>query len=65
MEIFELRSRHRLLILSFHMETGEWHKKLSGGAIADAVLDRAILGSWVNAISRFEYYVTAKQSFCF
>ncbi|MGO4936222.1 ATP-binding protein [Fundicoccus sp. Sow4_H7] len=42
MEIFELRSRHRSLILSSQMETGEWHKKLGGGAIADAILDRAI-----------------------
>ena len=40
MEIFELRSRNRSLIISSQMETGEWHKKLGGGAIADAILDR-------------------------
>ena len=42
MEIFELRSRDRSLIISSQMETGEWHKKLGGGAIADAILDRAV-----------------------
>lgn len=46
MEIFELRSRNRCLILSSQMETGEWHKKLGGGAIADAILDRAISNSY-------------------
>lgn len=46
MEIFELRSRERTLILSSQMETGEWHKKLGGGAIADAILDRAISNSY-------------------
>ena len=46
MEVFELRSRHRSLILSSQMETGEWHKKLGGGAIADAILDRAISNSY-------------------
>ena len=34
MEVFELRSRDRSLIISSQMETGEWHKKLGGGAIA-------------------------------
>lgn len=46
MEVFELRNRHRSLILSSQMETGEWHKKLGGGAIADAILDRAISNSY-------------------
>lgn len=46
MEVFELRSRHRSLILSSQMETGEWHKKLGGGAIANAILDRAISNSY-------------------
>lgn len=46
MEVFELRSRHRSLILSSQMETGEWHKKLCGGAIADAILDRATSNSY-------------------
>lgn len=33
------------------METGEWHKKLGGGAIADAILDRAIANSYHVYIS--------------
>jgi DNA replication protein DnaC len=51
MEIFELRSRDRSLIISSQMETGEWHKKLGGGAIADAILDRAISNSYHLYIS--------------
>lgn len=46
MEVFELRSRDRSLIVSSQMETGEWHKKLGGGAIADAILDRAVSNSY-------------------
>lgn len=46
MEVFELRSRHNSLILSSQMETGEWHKKLGSGAIADAILDRAISNAY-------------------
>jgi len=46
MEVFELRSRHHALILSSQMETGEWHKKLGGGAITDAILDRAFSNSY-------------------
>lgn len=46
MEVFEIRSRGRSLIISSQMETGEWHKKLGGGAIADAILDRAISNSY-------------------
>ncbi|MFC3901105.1 IS21-like element helper ATPase IstB [Aliicoccus persicus] len=51
MEVFELRSRNRSLIISSQMETGEWHKKLGGGAIADAILDRAISNSYHLHIS--------------
>lgn len=46
MEVFELRSRDKSIILSSQMETGEWHKKLGGGAIAHAILDRAISNSY-------------------
>lgn len=46
MEVFELRSRDKSIILSSQMETGEWHKKLGGGAIADAILDRAVSNSY-------------------
>lgn len=46
MEIFELRSKDKSLLLSSQMETGEWHKKLGGGAIADAILDRAVSNSY-------------------
>lgn len=46
MEVFELRSRHGSLILSSQMETGEWHKKLGGGAIAEAILDRSISNAY-------------------
>ena len=42
MEIFELRNRNRSLIISSQMEKVEWRKKLGGGDIADAILDRAI-----------------------
>ncbi|CAM4201117.1 ATP-binding protein [Lacicoccus alkaliphilus] len=41
MEVFELRSREKSLILCSQMSSTEWHKKLGGGAIADAILDRA------------------------
>lgn len=51
MEVFELRSRDRSVIISSQMETGEWHKKLGGGAIADAILDRAIANSYHVYIS--------------
>ena len=51
MEVFELRSRDSSLIISSQMETGEWHKKLGGGAIADAILDRAISNSYHLYIS--------------
>ena len=46
MEVYDLRSRDRSLIISSQMETGEWHKKLGGGAIADAILDRAVSNSY-------------------
>lgn len=51
MEVFELRSRNRSLIISSQMETGEWHKKLGGGAIADAILDRSVSNSYHLFIS--------------
>lgn len=50
MEVFELRSRDKSLLLSSQMETGEWHKKLGGGAIADAILDRAVSNSPIISI---------------
>ncbi|WP_414045344.1 ATP-binding protein [Macrococcus equi] len=42
MEVFEIRSREKSLILCSQMNSVEWHKKLGGGAIADAILDRAV-----------------------
>lgn len=41
MEVLEMRSRDKSLILCSQMASAEWHKKLGGGAIADAILDRA------------------------
>lgn len=46
MEVFELRNRSKPLILCSQMSTTEWHKKLGGGAIADAILDRAISNAY-------------------
>ena len=46
MEVFELRSREKSLILCSQMSSAEWHKKLGGGAIADAILDRACSKSY-------------------
>lgn len=46
MKVFELRSRDRSLIISSKMETGEWHKKIGGGAIVDAMLNRAVSNSY-------------------
>lgn len=46
MEVFELRNRSKPLILCSQMSTAEWHKKLGGGAIADAILDRAISNAY-------------------
>lgn len=51
MELFELRNRSKSLILCSQMSTAEWHKKLGGGAIADAILDRAISQSYHVFIS--------------
>lgn len=45
MEVFEIRSREKSLILCSQMTSFERHKKLGGGAIADAILDRAVLKS--------------------
>lgn len=46
MEVFELRSKKRPLIISFQIGTGEWHNKLGGGGIADAILARAASESY-------------------
>ncbi len=35
MEVFEIRSREKVLILSSQMSTSEWHKKMGGGAVID------------------------------
>lgn len=51
MEVFELRNRDKMIILASQMSTAEWHKKLGGGAIADAILDRAINNSYHIFIS--------------
>ncbi len=41
MEVFEIRSREKVLILSSQMSTSEWHKKMGGRAVAEVVIDRA------------------------
>ncbi len=46
MEVFEIRSREKSLILCSQMTYVEWHKKLGSGAIADAILDRAVSKSY-------------------
>lgn len=51
LELFELRNRSKSIILCSQMNTTEWHKKLGGGAIADAILDRAISKSYHVFIS--------------
>lgn len=51
LELFELRNRSKSMILCSQMNTAEWHKKLGGGAIADAILDRAISKSYHVFIS--------------
>lgn len=51
MEVFELRSREKSLILCSQMSAAEWHKKLGGGAIADAILDRACSKSYKLILS--------------
>lgn len=51
LELFELRNRSKPLILCSQMNTAEWHKKLGGGAVADAILDRAISKSYHVFIS--------------
>jgi len=51
MEVFELRSREKSLILCSQMSSAEWHKKLGGGAIADAILDRACSKSYQLILS--------------
>ena len=51
MEVFELRSREKSLILCSQMSSAEWHKKLGGGAIADAILDCACSKSYKLILS--------------
>lgn len=51
MEVFELRDQQKPTILCSQMNTAEWHKKLGGGALADAILDRAISNSHHIVIS--------------
>lgn len=51
MEVFELRSREKSLILCSQMSSAEWYKKLGGGAIADAILDRACSKSYKLILS--------------
>ena len=51
MEVFELRNRDKMIILASQMSTAEWHKKLGSGAIANAILDRAINNSYHIFIS--------------
>lgn len=46
MEVFEIRSREKSLILCSPMTYVECNKKLGGGAIADAILDRAVSKSY-------------------
>ena len=40
MEIFEYRSRGKSTIICSQCSPSEWHEKLGGGYIADAILDR-------------------------
>lgn len=42
MEVFESRDQVKPLILCSQMNIAEWHKKLGGGTLADAVLDRVV-----------------------
>lgn len=51
MEVFELRSREKYLILWSQMSAAEWHKKLGAGAIADSILDRACSKSYKLILS--------------
>lgn len=51
MEIFEMGSRNQSLILASQMSAAEWHKKLGGGAVADAILDRAVSNAYKIIIS--------------
>jgi len=51
MEIFELRNRVKPILLCSQMSAPEWHKKLGGGAMADAILDRAISNAYQILIS--------------
>ena len=46
MEIFEYRGRGRSTILCSQLSPGEWHKKLGGSHVADAILDRITSNSY-------------------
>lgn len=46
MEVFEIRSLEKSLILCFQMTSVEWHKKLSGKVIAYAILICAVSKSF-------------------
>ena len=46
MEFFEYRSRGKSTILCSQMETSEWHDKLGGSALADAICDRILSNSY-------------------
>lgn len=51
MEVLDLRSHEKSLFLCSQMSSAEWHKKLGGGAIADAILDRACSKSYKLILS--------------
>ena len=40
LEVIEKRYKHKATIICSQYEVDGWHKKLGGGAIADAILDR-------------------------
>lgn len=46
MEIFEYRGRGRSTILCSQLSPEEWHKKLGGSHVADAILDRITNNSY-------------------
>lgn len=46
MEIFEYRSRNKSTLITSQLSLEEWHIKLGGTAIADAILDRLVSNSY-------------------
>lgn len=46
MEIFEFRGRGYSTILCSQLSESEWHSKLGGGHLADAILDRIVNNSY-------------------